>query len=537
MKIPASCAIALAMSASAFAQAPQPGQPTLTIGAEFKGLRFDWAPVTDVSWYQLYYRAHASGIHVPLGDRFPATATSTHFSFPLHLYDWSNASYQIVACNDSACSYSNPRGVSNLRLDAVGYFKASLSKANARFGASTALSPDGYNMVVAAPGEATTTGDTTRGGAVYVFHRYSNGTWRQRARFAIDNLAYASEGVTLNVAVSGSGNTVAVSTPNTLAEPGTAQEGAVFVYYSNGGAWTKTEIPRPHLVSNKLGTSVALSESGYVLAVGLQDTEDTVAIYKSINGVWQNVRNLPRAELGYDEQCELPRLSRDGLVIAEICTDPGSDTRPSTQYVRLHTGTNWSVRSQLNLGGVDPARVWRHTGFALDRTGTNLAVQYWRDEKHDGTGEAWVEVIQRNNAGFTDVAQFSPGQWRNAANRFLYGSALAISGDGQTITVGDPADNGTGLGPRAAPLVSGTAPTGAVYVYRFTNAKWALAKVVKPNYSPNPGASNVFGENTSLSGTGKTLVVPVASEGSSAQGIDGDWANSARSNSGAVFMY
>jgi hypothetical protein len=473
---------------------------------------------------------------VPQGDPLPATATSTHFSFPLHLYDWTNASYQIAACNVSACSYSDPRSVSNLRLDAVGYFKASSSKANARFGASTDLSPDGYKMVAAAPGETTTTGGTTRGGAVYVFRRSSDGTWHQRTRLAIDNVAYASEGVALNVAVSGSGYTVAVSTPNTLAEPGTAQEGAVYVYYSNGGPWSKTQIPRPHLVSNKLGTSVALSESGYVLAVGLQDTTDNVAIYKKIDGVWQNVRNLSRTEAGYDEQCELPRLSRDGLVIAEICTDPGSDTRPSTQYVRVHSGSNWSVRTQLNLGGVDPARVWHHTGFAIDRTGTNMAVQFWRDQNHDGTGEAWLQVLQRNNGGFTDVTELSPGSWRNTSKRFLYGSTIAFSGDGKTITVGDPADNGTGFGPRAAPLVSGTAPTGAVYVYRLSDS-WKLENVVKPNYSPNPGTSSIFGESTLLSGTGKTLVVPVATEGSSAQGIDGDWANSSLGNSGALFMY
>src|SRR6185503_7010672 len=88
MKISASCVIALAMSVSAFGQTSVPAAPSLTAGAEFKGLRLDWDTVPGASWYQLEYRAHQAGAFVKQGDDFPATATSTHFTFPLHLYDW-----------------------------------------------------------------------------------------------------------------------------------------------------------------------------------------------------------------------------------------------------------------------------------------------------------------------------------------------------------------------------------------------------------------------------------------------------------------
>src|SRR4051812_50115764 len=99
MKTPALIAIALAMSVSAFAQAAPPPAPSLTAGAEFKGLRLDWDTVPGATWYQLEYRAHENGPFVQQGDDFPATATSTHFSFPLHLYDWSWARYRLAACN------------------------------------------------------------------------------------------------------------------------------------------------------------------------------------------------------------------------------------------------------------------------------------------------------------------------------------------------------------------------------------------------------------------------------------------------------
>ena len=61
--------------------------------------------------------------------------------------------------------------------------------------------------------------------------------------------------------------------------------------------------------------------------------------------------------------------------------------------------------------------------------------------------------------------------------------------------------------------------------------------MVKPNYSPNPGEAHMFGEHVALSQTGKTLIIAAPRENSSANGIDGNWANSARPSSGAIFMY
>ena len=174
--------IAWAISISAFAQTSAPAAPTLTAGAEFKGLRFDWDTVPGATRYQLEYRAHQTGDFLELGDDLAATQTSTHFSFPLHLFDWTYARYRLAACNDAGCSRSAEVSVSGLRREAVGYFKAGQSKLKAYFGSAIDLSPDGYNLVVSAPGEVTQTGGGSAGGAVYTFRRGSNGKWIQRAR-------------------------------------------------------------------------------------------------------------------------------------------------------------------------------------------------------------------------------------------------------------------------------------------------------------------------------------------------------------------
>jgi hypothetical protein len=61
-----------------------------------------------------------------------------------------------------------------------------------------------------------------------------------------------------------------------------------------------------------------------------------------------------------------------------------------------------------------------------------------------------------------------------------------------------------------------------------------LANIVKPNYLPN---ILEFGRRVALNGNGQTLLVGQPSENSAAQGIDGNWANTAAPQSGAVWLY
>ena len=72
MKISAFCAIALAMSVSAFGQTSAPAAPTLTAGAEFKGLRLDWDAVGVIPPFQPSTKCRQL-THVQL-----ATAPSPH---------------------------------------------------------------------------------------------------------------------------------------------------------------------------------------------------------------------------------------------------------------------------------------------------------------------------------------------------------------------------------------------------------------------------------------------------------------------------
>src|SRR6185295_19991759 len=64
--------VAMTAGASSFAQATLPDTPSLTIGAEMKGLRFDWEPVAGASWYQLEIKANENAEFVQHGGDLDA---------------------------------------------------------------------------------------------------------------------------------------------------------------------------------------------------------------------------------------------------------------------------------------------------------------------------------------------------------------------------------------------------------------------------------------------------------------------------------
>jgi hypothetical protein len=532
MKTPVFLAIALAMSVTAFAQTSPPAAPTLTAGAEFKGLRLDWDSVPGATWYQLEYRAHQTGSFVKQGNDFPATATSTRFSFPLHLYDWTYARYRLAACNSAGCSRSAEVSVSDLRRDAVGYFKAAAPVQGGSLGHEIDLAPDGYTVAATAPGENEYVTATHRytGGAVYVFRRGSDGKWLQRARIDAHGSSMYPDDLQLDVAVSASGNTVAVALPTEYVD-GT-KRGQVDVYFLKNNAYGRTRIARPDM--DKI-SSVQLSENGYVLAVnGSLANVSTTAIYKSTNGVWVNTRTISTGEA-----CTHVTMTRDSKALAAMCQQAEPSGAPR-DYIRVLSGSNFATRAEMDVDHDigDNDRIFHyHFGFAVDRTGDTVAVSS-ATEYQGSTSSGRVDVFHREAGVYQEVAGFVAGDWNGGdeADTVNFGYSISLSGDGHTMAVGQLDDNGRGFGPRAAPLLAGTTRIGAFYVYRLTDS-WKLANMVKPNYYDAANSDFEFGWTSALSDTGKTLVVGAPLEDSSAKGIDGNWADASLSASGALFMY
>ena len=101
----------------------------------------------------------------------------------------------------------------------------------------------------------------------------------------------------------------------------------------------------------------------------------------------------------------------------------------------------------------------------------------------------------------------------------LFGSTVALSADGNTLTVGAPgeASNTSGIGSDQS---DNSAPgSGAVYLFRFDGTDWFQQAYVKAS---NTEKGDQFGEAVALSADGNTLAVGAPFEDSAATGINGD---------------
>jgi hypothetical protein len=530
------CLVAMAAGASCLAQTSLPEAPSLTIGAEIKGLRFDWEPAAGATYYEVQYKANESREFVQLYYDFDATVTSWLYHFPLHLYFWTPALYRLAACNDAGCSYSDELPVSTLRRFAVGYFKPTRTQPEVRFATDTAMSGDGKNFVSTAPGELIASSAGPRpGGAIYIFRRNA-GLWRERVRLEPTAPPFIGGTNEMKVAISGDGFTVALGMPNFYHQENDEQSGEVFVWRLNGTRWDRTRIRSGS--RGQFGRWVGLNSAGDTLAIahGVRSNPSLpprITIFKLIDGAWQPVRSIGD-RYGRTEFCEQGVISGDGLTVAESCHEDANGATPARVYVRTHSGSNWATRQDLPLVmSVASDSGYGHGAIAIDGAGHYIAAQVFAVN-----GPSEVQVYEREEGGLYEFEQrLMPGAWRSEAQRNAFGSSIAISGNGSVMAVGDTLDNGLGAGPREAPLNAGQSPTGAVYVYRYYDDWWWLYNMVKPNYHPDGAPYHTFGGDVDLSTNGISLIVAESGESSDARGIAGSWSNLRAPGAGAVWLY
>jgi hypothetical protein len=144
------------------------------------------------------------------------------------------------------------------------------------------------------PGDKGTNDEATdaSAGAAYVFVR-SGGTWTQQAFIKATNPG-REDWFGVRLALSGDGNTLAVSAPNensgskginSKPDDSAAQAGAVYVYTRNGATWAHQAYVKASDAKeyDEFGSSVSLSRDGRTLAVGahFQDgaLTDSGAVY------------------------------------------------------------------------------------------------------------------------------------------------------------------------------------------------------------------------------------------------------------------
>lgn len=136
--------------------------------------------------------------------------------------------------------------------------------------------------------------------------------------------------------------------------------------------------------------------------------------------------------------------------------------------------------------------------------------------------------------GTTDWSLGSPFTAPNADATNLFGYAIAVSADGQTLAVSAPQERSPALGVNGSQQQDAGAFRGAVYLYsRAPDGQWRFETYLKASLLLRGDSEPAFGSALSLSSDGNTLAVGARTTNGPRDGIG----ETSRIESGAVFVF
>ena len=181
--------------------------------------------------------------------------------------------------------------------------------------------------------------------------------------------------------------------------------------------------------------------------------------------------------------------------------------------------------------------------LSLSADGNTLAVGAYREgssaigiggDQADNFANSSGAVYVFTRDSSTVWAQQAYMKASNTDAHDLFGAALSLSADGNTLAVGAYSEdsNATGIGGDQSDAMASA--SGAVYVFIRSGATWTQQAYVKAS---NAEANDWFGSALSLSADGDTLAVGAYFEGSNATGVGGNQADNTARTSGAVYVF
>ena len=444
------------------------------------------------------------------------------------------------------------------------YIKASNPGITDNFGFATALSADGNTLAVSAHFEAS--GDTgvnadqndetiPQAGAVYVFTR-SGPTWTQQSYIKASNTGHIGQRLDSDeqpalatehfgpiasgeysyedsygemfddgdqfgaaIALSDDGHKLVVTataedsgTPGVNSDQGDNSKrsaGAAYVFEREGDTWTQTAYIKPSNpeVDALFGYSAALSADGRRIAIGGYDEDGSVASTNEFqDGLVRGAGAVYVFDFNGDTWHQTGYLKAsnaergDSLGVAVVISDDGKTVIATAQDEDgLSTGIN-------NIPGPD---------YQDDIRPTTGAVYVFVEQ--DG---AWSQqaYIKASNTGSGDV----------------FGSRLALSGDGNLLAVGAQLEDSGSQGINGFQDDDSALEAGAVYLFTRSGATWAQEAYIKGS---NTEIFDEFGSSVSISADGSLLAVGAFYEDSAATGVEGDQNDNSMLEAGTVYLF
>lgn len=342
------------------------------------------------------------------------------------------------------------------------------------FGNSVVLSGDGNTLAVGAEQEDSNStginGDqldntATNSGAVYVFTKTGN-MWNQEAYIKASN-TNGGDHFGHFIALSQNGNTLVVSAEaedsnatginGNQADNSSQSSGAVYIFDRVGTTWNQQAYIKPSntgladvfggannaliIFAGSFGSSITLSDDGNTLAVGAS-AEDSNAI--GING----------------NQLD------------------NSSTNSGAVYVFVRSGVTWSQQAYIKASNAETLDYFGYV-VELSNDGNTLAVSA-PSEDSDAIGingdqldnsmtlSGAVYVFKRDGTIWTQSTYVKASNtgidpWTSDGDYFGY--SMALSGNGNTLAVGAPGEDGNATGINGNQANNSSQDSGAVYIY------------------------------------------------------------------------
>lgn len=297
---------------------------------------------------------------------------------------------------------------------------------------------------------------------------------------------------------------------------------------------------------------VALSADGKTMAVGAQledsgattvngDQEDdskrwagAVYVFSETDGVWSQEAYLKASNSGVEDRFgSRLAISADGNTIItgarfeDSNGDPDDDSLRDSgaAYVFRRTDGTWAEEAYLKALSPEEGASFREVAVSAD--GNRVAVGGPRGAGTNGMVEIFDRVAEGGGSfGWARGPLLSPGRTRPGD---VFGRSLSFAGDGETLVVGAPGDDSTGI-----ELDNDAPEAGAAYVFSYDGADWTASAYIKASLV---GSGDGFGVKVVLSGDGKTLAIGARGEAGGGTGVGADPTDDSAERSGAVYLF
>jgi len=414
----------------------------------------------------------------------------------------------VAACgDDGAVPIDSPIDSPMTPVDAAivqraqqAYVKPPTISSGDGFGISVSTSGDGNTLVVGSSGRAAAL-VYTRSGSTWSFQTSVTGSNTSLADSFGGSVALSADGNTLLVGASGE-ESAATGINNGEADNSLVSAGAAYVFIRTANSWTQQAYIKASNTNNRgfFGGALAISSDGNTITIG-SSGESSAAT--GING---NGADISASEAG-------------------------------AAYVFSRSGSTWTQQAYVKASNTEMGDIFG-VSVALSADGNTLAVGAANEASaatgidgnqtdNSASGSGAIYVFTRSGTTWSQTA------YVKASNTQLgdqFGVSVALSGVGDTLAAGAPAEDSSGA---TAQADNSFPSSGALYV--FTRATtWSQQAYLK---TAVPDMGDQAGNSVVLSQDGRTLVAGSWNEDSAATGVNGDATNNGASNSGAAWVF